>query len=153
MTIKMNKTNEIVIRSADDRDVERITFLCEQLGYEVTRSQIQQRLKKLQSDERHVIYVATLSTGKVVGWIHAHQCDLMIVPTQAIVLGVVVDENYRRLGIGKQLMASIEKWARETNCDAVLLRSNILRKEAHIFYEKIGYSNSKQSLVFSKSIN
>ncbi|AFY77045.1 MAG: hypothetical protein IGR93_20505 [Hydrococcus sp. C42_A2020_068] len=31
--------NEIIIRSACDRDAEQMAFLCEQLGYDVTRSQ------------------------------------------------------------------------------------------------------------------
>lgn len=139
----MTKNDEIIIRSACDRDAERMACLCEQLGYDVTRSQIQKRFDKLQSSEHHAVYVATLKTDEVIGWIHAHQCDLVIMPPQAIVLGLVVDKSCRRCGIGKQLMEYIEKWARQKNCDAVLLRSNILCKKAHIFYQKIGYVNIK----------
>jgi hypothetical protein len=31
----MTKNDEIIIRSACDRDAERMAFLCKQLGYEV----------------------------------------------------------------------------------------------------------------------
>lgn len=143
----------IVIRPALFEDAESIAMLCTQLGYSAARSQVEQRLNILNSNEHHVIYVATLPTNEVVAWIHAHRCDLIIMPPQAIVLGVVVDKNYRNSGIGKRLITCIENWAIDKGCDAVLIRSNIIRKEAHIFYQKIGYASTKQSLVFSKSLH
>jgi GNAT superfamily N-acetyltransferase len=149
----MIDSNRIVIRPACLEDAESIAILCEQLGYGATRSQIEQRLNTLNSNEHHIIYVATLPTSEVIGWVHAHRCDLIIMPSQAIVLGLVVDENYRRCKIGQQLIKCIENWAIDKDCNAVLVRSNLLRKEAHIFYQKIGYASTKQSLVFSKSLH
>lgn len=142
----------IAIRPACPQDAESIAMLCTQLGYRATRSQIEQRLNTLDSNEHHVIYVAALPTDKAIGWIHAHRCDLIIMPPQTLVLGLVVEENYRNCGIGQRLMKSIENWAIDKDCDAVLVRSNLIRKEAHIFYQKIGYTITKQSLVFSKSL-
>lgn len=49
-------------------------------------------------------------------------------------------------------MQQIEQWASLAGCDSVLLRSNIKRQEAHLFYEKIGYTNIKQSLTFHKKL-
>ncbi|ELS33472.1 GCN5-related N-acetyltransferase [Pseudanabaena biceps PCC 7429] len=49
-------------------------------------------------------------------------------------------------------MKKIENWATKSGAEGVLLRSNIKRKEAHLFYEKIGYANIKQSLTFYKSL-
>jgi GNAT superfamily N-acetyltransferase len=48
------------------------------------------------------------------------------------------------------LMEQAERWAREKGCWAVHLRSNIVRRDAHVFYERIGYSNVKKSRVFRK---
>jgi N-acetylglutamate synthase-like GNAT family acetyltransferase len=145
--------DRIIVRLANFQDAQAITSLCKQLGYEATVVEIQQRLNKIQSNENHVMYVATLETDKVVGWIHSHLCDLVIMPTQALILGLVVDENYRCCGIGKKLLAGVEQWANKNNCDAVMVRSNVIRQKAHKFYQKNGYKNIKQSLVFYKKLN
>jgi GNAT superfamily N-acetyltransferase len=71
---------------------------------------------------------------------------------QAEVGGLVVDEGYRRRGIGRLLMQQAEQWACEKGCWAVYLRSNVVRKDAHAFYEGIGYSNVKTSLAFRKTL-
>jgi hypothetical protein len=47
-------------------------------------------------------------------------------------------------------MQYIEQWALLNNCQGVLIHSNIKRQEAHSFYERIGYTNIKQSLTFQK---
>jgi GNAT superfamily N-acetyltransferase len=148
----MTTTDAVNIRIACLEDATKIAILCQKLGYSVQKIEIEQRLKQLQKDNHHGIFVAA-QTNEVVGWVHVCQCDLLIMPRHAIVLGLIVDENYRRSGIGKKLMQSIESWAKERECEAILLRSNIIRKEAHIFYEKIGYHNIKQSLVFQKSLS
>lgn len=63
-----------------------------------------------------------------------------------------MDEGYRQAGIGRLLMRSAEQWAREKGCEAITLRSNVLRQEAHIFYEKIGYRRIKTLLAFYKPL-
>jgi GNAT superfamily N-acetyltransferase len=98
------------------------------------------------------VYVATLEDEYVIGWAHAHICDSIVISTPAIILGLVVDKDYRHSGIGRFLMHKIEQWASLAGCDSVLLRSNIKRKEAHLFYEKIGYTNIKKSLTFHKKL-
>jgi len=49
-------------------------------------------------------------------------------------------------------MQYIEEWATLVGCEGVILRSNIKRQEAHLFYEKIGYTNIKQSITFYKKL-
>ena len=131
---------------------ERIAILCEQLGYSATKEQIEERLSKIQNNNSHIIYVATVENDYVIGWAHAHISDLIIIPNQALLFGLVVDKNYRNSGIGRFLMQHIEKWATLFGCEGVILRSNIKRQEAHLFYEKIGYRNIKQSITFYKKL-
>ncbi len=141
-----------IIRLACLEDVERISLLCEQLGYSATFEDIKHRLCLLQQDETHVVYVASLTNKFVVGWVHAHESHLVIMPPQVLVLGLVVDEHYRRYGIGRLLMQQVEQWALAHSCQAVRLRSNVIRKDAHHFYEKMGYKNTKYSLEFCKNL-
>jgi GNAT superfamily N-acetyltransferase len=138
------------IRQPEIKDAERIAILCEQLGYSATKEQIEHRLIKIQDNNSHIIYVAAVPNNSVIGWAHAHISDLIIVNNQALLFGLVVDKNYRNHGIGRLLMQHIEQWADTLGCEGVMLRSNIKRKEAHLFYEKIGYTNIKQSLTFYK---
>lgn len=53
---------------------------------------------------------------------------------------LVVSSKCRRLGIGKMLVDYIEVQAREKNCYFIMLMSLMKRKEAHRFYEALGYS-------------
>ncbi|MEH2364446.1 GNAT family N-acetyltransferase [Nostoc sp.] len=152
MTNKVTVGQEIKIRQATIKDVERIASLCEQLEYSVTNQQIEQRLSKIKNNDAHIVYVATLEDEYVIGWAHAHIYELIIIPTQAIIFGLVVDKNYRHNGIGRLLMQQIEQWADVLGCEGVILRSNIKRQEAHLFYEKIGYTNIKQSVTFYKKL-
>ncbi|QKQ74704.1 GNAT family N-acetyltransferase [Nostoc sp. TCL240-02] len=152
MTNKVSVGEKIKIRQVEIKDVERIASLCEQLEYSVTNQQIELRLTKIKNNDTHIVYVATLEDEYVIGWAHAHICNSIVISTPAIILGLVVDEDYRHSGIGSFLMQQIEQWASLAGCDSVLLRSNIKRQEAHLFYEKIGYTNIKQSLTFHKKL-
>ncbi|MEJ6480174.1 GNAT family N-acetyltransferase [Nostoc punctiforme UO1] len=152
MTNQFTIVEQFKIKQAEIKDVDRIASLCEQLEYSVTNQQIEQRLTKIKNNDAHIVYVATLENEYVIGWAHAHICDSIVISTPAIILGLVVDKDYRHSGIGRFLMQQIEQWASLAGCDSVLLRSNIKRQEAHLFYEKIGYTNIKQSLTFHKKL-
>ena len=138
------------IRQSHLQDADRIRILSEQLGYNSTLKQIEQRLKKIQTNAAHILYVATVINDYVVAWGHASVTDLLMLPNQVILWGLVVDENHRNQGIGKALIQSIEQWANQLGCAGIMLYSNIKRLETHLFYEKNGYTNIKQSLVFTK---
>ncbi len=49
-------------------------------------------------------------------------------------------------------MEQAERWAKEKGCQAVYVRSNVVREGAHAFYERIGYVNIKLSKVFRKAL-
>lgn len=147
----MNPGNskQVTIRLASAGDAERIAMLAGQLGYPVSTEETQRRLEVLQTDDDHALYVAE-SNGHVVGWVHVYVACLVIIDRQAEIGGLVVDEDYRHGGVGRLLMHKAEEWAREKECCAVYLRSNVLRKDAHEFYERIGYTTFKTSRSFRK---
>ncbi|MBD2561539.1 MULTISPECIES: hypothetical protein [Nostoc] len=95
---------QIKIRQADIKDAQQIANLSEQLEYDVTNQQIEARLTKIQYNNVHIVYLAALVNEYVIGWAHAHISDLLIIPTQAIILGLVIDKNYRCSGIRRILM-------------------------------------------------
>ena len=150
MSIEPDNSNQATIRLASAEDIGRIAVLCQQLGYPTSQERVQRRFHQIQQDESHAVYVAEQSDGYIVGWVHVCVRQLVVTDLQAEIGGLVIDESYRCHGIGRLLMEQAERWAREKGCWAVYLRSNIVRKGAHVFYERIGYSNVKTSRVFRK---
>jgi GNAT superfamily N-acetyltransferase len=137
---------QIIVRVARTGDAEQIARLCQQLGYPVSGEEARRRLERIHQEGRHVVYVAELPDGHLVGWVHVYARFLVVVDLHAEIGGLVVDEGYRGCGIGKLLMRHAEEWARGQGCWTVYLRSNAIRTGAHAFYERIGYSVIKTSL-------
>jgi GNAT superfamily N-acetyltransferase len=66
--------------------------------------------------------------------------------------GLVVDEGHRGRRIGRLLMETAEAWASARGCEALYVRSNVVRERAHRFYKEMGYDLIKQSCVFLKEL-
>lgn len=61
---------------------------------------------------------------------------------RATVESVRVDKKYRGRGLGKELMIWAINRAKEENCFAIQLTTNADRKDAHRFYENLGFKGS-----------
>lgn len=93
----------------------------------------------LEQSGRHLLVCQR--EARVVG-----SADLVIVPNVthrgtpwAIVENVVVARAARRQGIGRALFARISELARDAGCHKIALLSGKHRREAHAFYESLGY--------------
>jgi len=67
-----------------------------------------------------------------------------------IIEDLIIDNNYRRRGIGTQLVKLAEKTARQRDCRSIELNSDLYRKETHQFWEAIGYE--RKAYQFRKVI-
>ncbi len=145
--------NEIVIRPATLDDAAAMAGLAEQLGYTVTERDVSRRFAELVRQSDHAVYVAAAPGEKAVGWIHLY-IDYSLVHSPVVALGgLVVDEAYRGQGIGRRLMEQAETWGRERNCEAVYLKTNMIRHEAHAFYENLGYQRVKTQYAYRKRLS
>jgi len=142
----------LTVRVATPADAPQIARLSGQLGYPATPKEVAQRLAHLEGDSQHVVYVAEIAPGQVVGWIHVEECHLIESDTRAEINGLVVEEGYRSRGTGRILMQHAEQWARTRGCTVVVLRSNVIRTRAHAFYEKLGYQTIKTQKYFRKTL-
>lgn len=142
---------QISIRIAEINDSEFITKLSNQLGYETQISDIQNRLKKILANADNCVYVAT-EKGKIVGWIHGFFSLRIESEFFVEIGGLVVDENFRKNGIGKKLVDKIMEWSKLKNCKKVRVRCNMIRKESHRFYENIGFEINKEQKIFNKQV-
>lgn len=62
----------------------------------------------------------------------------------------MVDENYRRTGVGKSLMESMESWAKQSGSARIRLVSGYNREIAHKFYLKCRFTLRKERKNFIK---
>jgi len=63
---------------------------------------------------------------------------------------MVVDETFRKRGIGTALLGTIVDMARQKGCRCIELDSAFHREAAHHFYEKAGFE--KRAYLFSKEL-
>lgn len=63
-----------------------------------------------------------------------------------IIENVIVDKDYRGLGLGKAIMNRVIEYGKSKNCQYMSLQSSVHRLDAHKFYESMGFDrNSKIS--------
>lgn len=136
--------NKITVRECALTDSESIYLISKNdLGYDYPLEETEKRLKMILKSDRDKIFVAEYD-GKVIGYIHACDYDVIYAPSMKNILGLAVDSRYRYMGAGKALLTAAENWAGETGAAGIRLCSGAERKGAHEFYKKRGYTCSKE---------
>ena len=110
------------------------------------------RLGDIAARGDHVVAVAE-HDGVVVGWIHAAVQRTLEAGDRAEILGLVVDAAHRRGGVGRALVKAAEAWASHRGLPAIAVRSNVVRAEAHPFYEGRAYRRVKTQHVYLKPLS
>jgi len=152
----------VLIRQAQREDVATIVSLLAQDEVAGGREQYTQPLPQAYYDAFEAIAHSADNTlvvaeieGAIVGTL-----QLTLIPNltmqggkRALVEAVFVDEKYRGMGIGRQLMQWAVDTARESNCCMVQLTTNKQRAAAHRFYESLGFvgSHTGMKLVLGQS--
>jgi GNAT superfamily N-acetyltransferase len=140
------------IRVAKIEDSTQLEQLIIQLGYFASAESVATRILEIGKDQNQIIYVSIEIGGEIIGWVHALKVRYLESEPFVEIGGLVVDINHRGKGIGKALMQAVERWAISQKLHEIRLRSNIIRSEAHIFYQKIGYQNIKTQYTFYKKL-
>lgn len=142
---------DIRYRIASTTDSSEIARLSGQLGYNVEKNQVIERLNKIVDQKDHVVFVAEIE-GKLIGWIHAHGRYLIESPPYVEIGGLIVDSTFRGQKIGKFLVERCEEWSKLLGFKEIRVRANETRLETLIFYKKIGFENTKAQKVFKKEL-
>lgn len=144
--------NNILVRKVTPEDFEDIFILNLALGYSYLKENLRERIQYILDNTKDVILVAEIK-GEVVGYIHASPYELMYFDSLMNILGFVVKEEQRGIGIGQRLITELERIAKESGFTGIRLTSGSTRIDAHRFYEKHGYVNKKEQKNFSKIFN
>ena len=141
----------VVVRPVRNTDIPALADLMVQLGYPTSPAEMQQRLKRIESDPRYRTFVAEKQEkicgviGTVAQVSYEHNDD------GGRILALVVDENARGSGVGQSLVAAAERDFRERKISRVALDTRFEREDAHIFYERLGYR--RNGFRFVKSLS
>ncbi len=139
-------------REAGLEDAFAIASLASQLGYPSSAETIALRMRRHIGRHNERIIVAELG-GTLVGWTSVALVDHFYTPLCAEVSGLIVDEHHRGRGIGAQLLQEAKAWARERGVGILRLRANALRRDAHRFYLREGFTKTKEQFVFDMSLS
>lgn len=145
--------SSITIRTAEPDDDAVVGKLVAQLGYaDITIESSRRRLVQLLDQVDHAVFVAVSDGRIVVGFVHICVIETLEHEPRGEIRMLSVDDKHRSMGIGAQLVARAEGWARGRQLPRVRVRSNIIRDRARTFYERLGYRVSKTQNVFDKTL-
>ena len=119
------------------------------LGYDYTLEQTKKRLENVLKFHDHRIWVAEFD-GVVVGYVHGCAYECVYTDSLKDIMAIAVDEAYRGMGIGRALLDTLERWAKDTGSAGVRLVSGVDREKAHHFYWSCGYVVRKEHKNFIK---
>ena len=147
----MSEKNKLSFREAVREDLPEIVRMLADDFLGSTRERCENPLpesyikafEEIDADKNNELIVAE-TDGAVVGTL-----QITFTPSisfqggkRATVESVRVDEKYRGQGIGKELMIWAINRAERENCFAIQLTTNADRKNAHCFYERLGFKGS-----------
>ena len=145
-----------MIRTVQVKDAGQIRDLCHQaLGYDSTLEKVAAQIDNFnQPDSGHFCFVyEERQTGHILGYVEAEVYESLYSDAGLNILGLAVFPSAQGRGIGRQLMERVEELAKSKHYAFIRLNSASHRKEAHLFYERIGYEGNKTQKRFLKIMN
>ena len=142
-----------MIRTVQVKDAGQIRDLCHQaLGYDSTLEKVAAQIDNFnQPDSGHFCFVYEEGqTGHILGYVEAEVYESLYSDAGLNILGLAVFPSAQGRGIGRQLMERVEELAKSKHYAFIRLNSASHRKEAHLFYERIGYEGNKTQKRFLK---
>ena len=133
-------------------DGPAIASLAGELGYPTSPEALLGRLAALHPTDAAVM-VSTDAADQPTGWCHVEMRRTLVEPMSALIVALVIREGHRSAGIGAELLAAAEAWARARGCQRLVVATRITRERAHRFYAREGYEVSKTSYFLTKVLD
>ena len=143
----------IKIRKLAHKDIETLISLYEIFwGEKSDRKKMERKLKDLENNDSY-IFLCAEKENKVIGTIQGVICEELYGDCQPFLLmeNLVVDKAYRKQGVGKTLLDSLENIAKNRGCTQILFITESNREDTIKFYESVGY-NLETHRGFKKSL-
>lgn len=143
----------MIIRDMIVEDIPQLEQLYRQFWGEASSiERMSKQFNKLQKNDSHVI-LSAIEDNKLVGSVMGIICEELYGDCKPFLVleNMIVDENYRKIGVGKALISELEIIANQKGCTQVIFVTERNRVDAVKFYESVGYS-SQTHLGFKKKL-
>ena len=146
----------VKIRSAKPTDIPIILGILYELGRPKPKKDAEvdffrKLVKKYLKDSDKEILVAENNQVEILGLASImYLSRLNQTKNEMYIPELIVLEKFQNQGIGKLLIDSCEKLAKEKNCFRIRLESGMQRENAHEFYKKLGFTHTAH--FFSKCL-
>lgn len=141
----------IYIRPIKESDAAAIKLLSAQLGYRLSLEETVENIRDVLSNKDQAAFVAC-KEDMIIGWIHIFRTVRLESKSFIEIGGLIIDENYRKQGVGKLLVNSALELAKEKHVGKIRVRCNKKRFEAHKFYRALGFAEFKDQKVFELAV-
>lgn len=135
----------ITITSITENDLLALSQLYQELmGQQTNHAKLEQVYRTIQHNEQYII-LGAFDEEQLVGSLMGIICHDLVGDCKPfmVIENVIVSPLVRRQGVGKKLMQEIENIARQRDCYYIIFVSGEQRKEAHQFYERLGFKDEK----------
>jgi GNAT superfamily N-acetyltransferase len=149
----------IQIREAESADAPDIADLLRSLGLfahlegearEVTQERVRCHLGLCAADDSHLVLVAQLPSGEIVGYCAVHWLPYLILPgPEGYVSELFIMEQFRAQGLGSRLLEAVKSEAQKRGCSRLMLL-NMRKRESYQrqFYAKHGWEERPDAANF-----
>jgi len=144
----MTGTTELIVRTAETDDFSALSALYRHLIPNDTPAPVEMQHQTFETMLAHPglrIFVGSLGDQLVT------TCTLVVVPNftrccapYALIENVVTHAGHRGRGYGEQVLKAAFDAAWQAGCYKIMLMSGIKNTAAHRFYERLGFSSTKQ---------
>ena len=139
----------MTIKIADLNDLDNLYELNELFENITTKAQMENHLKQNKNEIISIAYIDDIAvgfcTGLIIESICYENCRLDIE-------ALYVKEEYRKNGIGRELIKLVEKKASERNILHFHITSDTKKAATKDFYKKLGYKDTGEILL-DKTLN
>jgi GNAT superfamily N-acetyltransferase len=153
-----------VIRKAKVDDARQLALLLREIGWfetfnhgaiDTLAEQVKARLEQCLMDDSHLVLVAENADGKIAAYISAHWLPYLFMSgSEGYVSELFVGATARGRGVGRELLAAIEKEARARGCQRLSL-TNLRSRESYKrqFYLKSGWQERGEAANFIRLLS
>ena len=151
-TAHLKGDDRLIIRTAEEKDLPNVLRLYAQPdmdnGQVFALPDAKIIYNRMKSYPDNKLYVAELD-GEIVGTYALAIMDNLahMGRKSGLIEDVIVSQEYRRLGIGREMMRYAIETCKEKSCYKVMLSSNLKRENAHSFYDSIGFKKHGYSFL------
>jgi len=138
------------MRDARLRDAATVSRLIEALGYPCDLAEAERRIRRVNASPRQALVIADWQDAGCGLLSLDFMFYLPLGRETCRITALVVDERFRKHGVGRELLRYAEQAARREGAARVELTTAESRTEAHEFYRRCGFEQA--SLRFVKRL-